>query len=116
MRHLNPRRLLVLYLVTGVMVAGCASDPRAQWAQGREALTAAELKLVEAAEAGTLTRTEILLIDPFVQAGRAALNDAERRIDEGDTSGFKADMRAFAAILQRLTQLYLPPPATQPTQ
>lgn len=107
--------LFVLSLLIG-LTGGCAKNAQTQWAQGREALTATEKKLSDAADAGKLDRKEILLADIGVKASRAALDDAQSRVDAGDVKAFKADMKMLNAILFRLAQTYLTTPTTQPVQ
>jgi hypothetical protein len=113
---MNPRPYIAALLVA-LAVAGCAKDPKLRLAQAEHTLAVVELRLVEEANAGRLDRREILLIDPLIQSSRAILDDADARIAAGDTDTFKADMRAVAAILNRLVNVYLAPaPATQPTE
>jgi hypothetical protein len=108
---------LIVATATALAMLGCAKDPRLKLAQAEHTLAVIELRLVEEANAGKLTRDEILLIDPLIQSSRAILDDADARIAAGDKDAFHADMKAVAAILNRLINVYLvPAPATQPAR
>jgi hypothetical protein len=112
---MKPRPNLLALALFVCAVTGCAKDPRLKLAQAEHTLAVIELRLVEEANAGRLTKQEILLIDPLIQSSRAILDDADARIAAGDTDTFKADMRAVGAILQRLIDVYLvPAPTTRP--
>jgi hypothetical protein len=114
---MKPRPNLLALALFVCVVTGCAKDPRLKLAQAEHTLAVIELRLVEEAKAGRLTKQEILLIDPLIQSSRAILDDADARIAAGDKDAFHADMKAVAAILNRLVNVYLAPaPATQPSQ
>ena len=103
----------ITLLAVMLTVSACAKSPKLQYVQARAALTETEWQLVRAAEAGQISSDEVLVIDPAVQAARAALADAEGRIAEGGPA-FKADMRLFWAVLGRLAQVYAPPEPNNP--
>jgi hypothetical protein len=114
---MKPRPNLLALALFVCLVTGCAKDARLRLAQAEHTLAVIELRLVEEANAGRLTKQEILLIDPLIQSSRAILDDADARIAAGDKDAFHADMKAVAAILNRLVNVYLAPaPATQPSQ
>lgn len=103
--------------VIGVLIGlltGCAQSPTLRLAQMNKTLGEVELQMARAAVDGRMSREDVLLADPAVQAARAAVDDAELRLMDGEA--FKADERMFWAIAKRLGDLYLPPaPTTQPT-
>ncbi len=103
---------VMVCLMLGALTA-CSATPTQKWAAAREALTAAETQATTAAKAGKLTPGEITLIDVGFQSARAALDDASKRLPDGD-GPFKADMNLVMAIVARLEQHYLAPPTTQP--
>src|SRR4051812_25969554 len=103
---------VILCLMVGALSA-CSATPTQKWAAAREALTTAETQATSAAKAGKLTSSEIVVIDVGFQSARAALDDAAKRLPDGD-GPFKADMNLVSAILMRLSERYLAPPTSQP--
>jgi hypothetical protein len=113
---MKPRPNLLALALFVCVVTGCAKDPRLKLAQAEHTLAVIELRLVEEAKAGNISPKEVLLIDPAIQAARASLDDADARLTEGKIDIFDADLRMFGAIAKRLVDVYLPAPATQPSQ
>ncbi len=113
-----PQPYVALFLIGYLIgLGGCAKDDRLRLAQANNTLAAVEFRLVEEVQAGNIPRRDVLLIDPAIQAARAALDDADARRVAGEKKVFDADLRMAGAIFARLVNVYLGGvlPTTQPT-
>jgi hypothetical protein len=98
-----PRRRAVTALATlALLLAGCAGSPTKRWAQARETLTVTQDTTVELWDAGQLEPETMLVMDPAVQAARAALAAAEARLPDGP--GVDAYLDAAEAALQAIAR------------
>lgn len=88
-----------------LLAAGCSRDPAVRWAQGREALTALQTTGADLWEQGLLEPEAVLVADPAIQAARAALDAAGRRLDSGDDVGTFLDAAEAAVLAATQAQL-----------
>jgi hypothetical protein len=85
-----------------VFGAGCAKSPTARWAQARDALTVAQNTARAANQNGALSNKDFIAIDPFAQAVRGALAEAEKELPDGGKT-FDWYMNLAERVLRQLS-------------
>lgn len=102
-RHTLPTvGALVLALL--VMLAGCASTPRAQWATQRDALSFLSESLVDAHKAGEITDEQFREGYEIVKSVRTYLKDARASLERGDDEQYERIMDHVRAGLKALRE------------
>jgi hypothetical protein len=75
--------LIPLLFVVAATNIGCANSPTSRWAQERDGLTTAQNTILSARANEFLTDADLIALDPFVQAVRTALKDAQAQLPAG---------------------------------
>lgn len=107
MRYPTARRTtfaltLALTLVAVALAYGCAKTPEARWGQARTILTATEKVVLAEHTAGRISDDDLVVLDEYVQAARAALKRAEALLpNDGGPLRFYLD--AAEAALDQLS-------------
>lgn len=92
-----------------MLLAACATDPTARWAQQRSALTTVQNTISDLHESGIIDDEQLLAVEPGVKAARAALAHAFAELPDGGTA-FESYMSLAKATLGTLRQFYQPKP------
>jgi hypothetical protein len=103
-----------LTLILALMLIGCTTDPRKQWAVGRGALTTTETVLTTASRSGALPDKAMVVTEKSILASRAALDAADKELiasHDKPTDLFQYYMGISTAALNQLQKI--PQPTTQ---
>lgn len=86
-----------------LFLSGCAAmqTPAAQWAAARETLTVTQNTMLTLHDTGVVDDDDLLELDPYVKAARAAIEEAEKHIEADDAAFHRyldIAMRALATL------------------
>jgi len=67
-------------ILLAVLLIGCTTDPRKQWAEARGSLTTTETILTTASRTGALPDKAMVVTEKSILASRAALDAADKEL------------------------------------